>query len=149
MGEVVELEEGSGGTNAIAEVEAMVVSPETFPAVEKINVQRREKGFADMVPVLIEYVGGGSEDTRVSSTKLRQLEMQRKHHADIRVSSKHTAGFYTKAIKKLCQGGQDSDGNAKEAISTFTIAGLGDAVSVAVAVASFCDRDKLATITKI
>merc|ERR1711879_745596 len=74
--EIVELMDSSGGTDTIADVEAMVVSPETLPAVEKINAERRQKGFRDMVPVLIDYIGGGAS-TRVSSTMLREIELQR------------------------------------------------------------------------
>jgi phosphopantetheine adenylyltransferase len=73
--EVVELEEKSGGTNEIAEVNAMVVSPETFPSLESINVERREKGFKDMAAIVIEFVGGESNTTRLSSSKLREMEI--------------------------------------------------------------------------
>ena len=73
--EVVELEEKSGGTNAIAEVDAMVVSPETAPVLDVINKERQEKGFKDMAPVVIEFLGGDSNETRISSSKLRQIEI--------------------------------------------------------------------------
>ena len=73
--EVVELEEKSGGTNAIAEVNAMVVSPETLPSLESINAERREKGFKDMAAIVIDFVGGESNATRLSSSKLREMEI--------------------------------------------------------------------------
>jgi phosphopantetheine adenylyltransferase len=73
--EVVELTERSGGTNAIADVSAMVVSPETLPSLESINAERRAKGFADMAAVVIPFVGGDTNEARISSSKLRELEL--------------------------------------------------------------------------
>ena len=71
--DVVELTEPSGGTTTIPDVSGMVVSPETLPSVEAINVQRVANGLAPVKPVLINYIGPhGSE--RVSSTALREAE---------------------------------------------------------------------------
>lgn len=75
--DVVELTEKSGGTNAIAEVDAMVVSPETLPSLESINAERRERGFKDMAPILIRFVGGADNTSRISSSKLREMEIAR------------------------------------------------------------------------
>lgn len=67
--------EASGGTDKIAEVEAMVLSPETWPVLAAINATRVANGLKPMEGISIEYVGGDAS-TRVSSTKLRELELQ-------------------------------------------------------------------------
>jgi cytidyltransferase-like protein len=71
--EVVELLEASGGTNAIPDVAAMVVSPETLPSLEAINAQRAERGLKPMAGIVIGFVAE-SEDraTHLSSTMLRE-----------------------------------------------------------------------------
>jgi phosphopantetheine adenylyltransferase len=74
--EVVELTEPSGGTNEIAGVTGMVVSPETLPAVASINEERAKRGLQPMRPITIEYVG--PQGNRVSSTQLREAELKRK-----------------------------------------------------------------------
>ena len=73
--DIFELETGDGGVIGIPDVTAMVCSPETLPAIEGINKARAERDppLAPTVPVVIAYVGGGDNDTRVSSSKLRQL----------------------------------------------------------------------------
>ncbi len=68
----VELTEPTGGTTTIASVSGMVVSPETLPSIEAINVARTANGLPPVRPVLIEYIGPSGENDRVSSTMLRQ-----------------------------------------------------------------------------
>lgn len=75
--DVVELTERSGGTNAIPDVSAMVVSPETLPSLEAINAERREKGMKDMAAVPIRFVGGDDNESRLSSSKLREIELKK------------------------------------------------------------------------
>jgi phosphopantetheine adenylyltransferase len=73
--DVFELETGDGGVIGIPDVAAMVCSPETLPAIHGINAKRAEQDppLPPTVPVVVEYVGGSDNDTRVSSTKLRAL----------------------------------------------------------------------------
>jgi pantetheine-phosphate adenylyltransferase len=75
--DLVELTEPTGGTTTIAGVSAMVVSPETLPAVAAINAARAENGLAPLAPLAIDFVGGDDDASRVSSTKLRQLAADR------------------------------------------------------------------------
>ena len=74
--DVAEISDMAGGTDVIEAVEALVVSPETLPALEKVNAMRRERGFAPMALVQIPYIGGDDDASRVSSTKIRQMRLQ-------------------------------------------------------------------------
>jgi phosphopantetheine adenylyltransferase len=73
--ELEPIEEFSGGTDRIAGVEALCASPETLPAIPKINALRQERHLNDIVPIPIYFVGGDAPS--VSSSKLRELEAQR------------------------------------------------------------------------
>lgn len=74
--EIEPIHEFSGGTDRIAEIQALCASPETLPAIPKINALRRERNLPDIVPIPIYYVGGS--EPSVSSSKLRALEVERK-----------------------------------------------------------------------
>eukprot|EP00760_Papus_ankaliazontas_P034949 PhM_4_TR755/c0_g1_i1/m.95638/K02201/E2.7.7.3B; pantetheine-phosphate adenylyltransferase len=79
--EIVQLTERSGDTNRIAEVEAMVVSPEVAPVAAEINEERKAKGMPPMAIVGIEYVGNSEElgdDVKLSSSALRAAEAAKK-----------------------------------------------------------------------
>ena len=71
--DVVELSEPTGGTTTIADLTAMVVSPETLPTIDIINEKRAENKLEPVAPVLINYIGPDGEE-RVSSTALREAE---------------------------------------------------------------------------
>ncbi|CUG87041.1 cytidylyltransferase, putative [Bodo saltans] len=73
--ELEPIEEFSGGTDRIAGVEALCASPETLPAIPKINALRRERQLNDIVAIPIYFVGGDTPS--VSSSRLRELESQR------------------------------------------------------------------------
>ena len=70
--EVPELLEPTGGTDKIAAVEALVVSLETQPMVAYINAKREEGKLQHLKQIVVEYVGGKDDASRISSTKLRQ-----------------------------------------------------------------------------
>lgn len=72
--DVVELTEASGGTNAIADVTAMVVSNETLPSLATINETRAQGGLKPMQPILIDFVGGSDVASKLSSTQLRRMQ---------------------------------------------------------------------------
>ena len=74
--DVAEISDMAGGTDVIESVEALVVSPETLPALEKVNAMRHERGYAPMALVQIPYIGGDDDASRVSSTKIRQMRLQ-------------------------------------------------------------------------
>ncbi|RNF27285.1 pantetheine-phosphate adenylyltransferase [Trypanosoma conorhini] len=68
---VVGITEPSGGTNRDAEVEALVVSPETAGAVASINTERASHGLKPLDCIQIPCVGTDGDDL-ISSTKLRR-----------------------------------------------------------------------------
>ncbi|RNE98125.1 pantetheine-phosphate adenylyltransferase [Trypanosoma rangeli] len=68
---VVGITEPSGGTNRDAEVEALVVSPETVSAVASINAERASYGLKPLEYIQIPHVRTGCDDL-ISSTRLRR-----------------------------------------------------------------------------
>lgn len=70
--ELEKIDEFSGGTDRIPDVAALVASPETLPAVPKINELRQARSLPPIVAIPICYVGG--EAPAVSSSQLRELE---------------------------------------------------------------------------
>ncbi|KEG08473.1 pantetheine-phosphate adenylyltransferase [Trypanosoma grayi] len=75
--DVTGITEPSGGTDRIAEVEALVVSPETASAVGTINVTRASHGLPPMQSVEISYVDVDN-DKHISSTELRRRLHERR-----------------------------------------------------------------------
>ncbi|KAF8279853.1 hypothetical protein TcBrA4_0103060 [Trypanosoma cruzi] len=68
---VVGITEPSGGTNRDAEIEALVVSPETAGVLASINDERASYGLKPLECIQIPYVSAEG-DGRVSSTELRR-----------------------------------------------------------------------------
>jgi len=59
------------------DVDALVISKETLEGAEKINEERKRRGFEPVVLVICDVLGSGSKRTiedKLSSTKLRELE---------------------------------------------------------------------------
>jgi phosphopantetheine adenylyltransferase len=71
--DVVELTEPTGGTTTIADVTAMVVSPETLSTIDSINAARAANDLDEVAAIVINYIGPDG-DERVSSTALREAD---------------------------------------------------------------------------
>lgn len=68
--EVVGITEKSGGTNCDANVEALVVSPETAAVVDSINLERATNKLPPLHCIQIPYVS--NENKHISSTEIRE-----------------------------------------------------------------------------
>merc|ERR1712194_287946 len=68
---------------------------------------------------------------------------------DMRVSAKKSIGFYVRAAKGFLDGVAGKDGVKAEPVRVLAISGLGEAVSIAIAVASGLEKDGIATIQKV
>ena len=75
--EILEISDVAGGTDTIAEVQALVVSPETRGAVGVINAARAANSLKPLCEVLIDFVGPDGAEAGVSSSLLRSLEASR------------------------------------------------------------------------
>ena len=71
--DIFELETGDGGCESLTDLDAMVCSPETLPAVEQINNTRVAKHLLPVTPIVIKYVGGDTNMARISSSRIRQM----------------------------------------------------------------------------
>jgi len=68
---------------------------------------------------------------------------------EMKVTSKKSTGFYTKSAKAFLGGVEDKDGKKREPVKTLHISGLGDAITIASAVAATVEAEGLASIGKI
>jgi phosphopantetheine adenylyltransferase len=73
--EIAEIVDVTGGTDTIAEVEALIASPETRSSIEVINRARSHNGLRPLQLVEFGFVGG--DKPSVSSTTLREREQQK------------------------------------------------------------------------
>lgn len=72
--EIQEIRDEHGFADDLPDLDALVVSPETYPEVEAINDDRREKGFDPLVAVVVPFVRAEGGE-RISSTRVVQGEI--------------------------------------------------------------------------
>lgn len=95
------------------------------------------------------YLPNNPEYGEKIKVKIYIYRVCKKDKVDMKVTNQRSAGFYVKTAKGFFEGTEDKDGNKRDPVKELTVSGLGDAINNAVAAAAACEREGLATITKI
>ncbi len=67
--EIREIHDEQGFADDLPDLDALVVSPETYPEIEVINDERRDRGFDPLVAVVVPFVEAEGGE-RISSTRV-------------------------------------------------------------------------------
>jgi pantetheine-phosphate adenylyltransferase len=79
--DVLPIDEFTGGTASMRELQAIVATAETSKGVERINELRSQNGLPQLNVILVAYIQnseGLSSDVKLSSSKLRELHAKKK-----------------------------------------------------------------------